>query len=54
MNPMDLQTVAKKVKSSTYTCKKDFSADLDLIWSNCLLYNTHPDSPYRKVNIMIK
>ena len=36
-NPMDLATMTKKLP--LYRDTKQFHADLDLIWSNCLLYN---------------
>ena len=42
---MDLGTVLKKVKSHVYKAKSDFKADIDLIWDNCLLYNTSTVSP---------
>ena len=38
-NPMDLQTVMKKVKQKQYKSKLEFRDDLELIWSNCLTYN---------------
>ena len=38
-NPMDLQTMRKKVKQRHYKSKKEFKDDLDLIWSNCFTYN---------------
>ncbi|OCH89427.1 hypothetical protein OBBRIDRAFT_819742 [Obba rivulosa] len=38
-NPMDLQTMLKKVKQKQYKSKKEFKDDLDLIWSNCFTYN---------------
>jgi hypothetical protein len=38
-NPMDLQTMAKKVKQKQYKSKAQFRDDLELIWSNCLVYN---------------
>lgn len=41
-NPMDLSTLMKKVKAGSYHSKKAFADDLDLIWSNCLIYNSHP------------
>jgi len=44
---MDLSTVLKKVKAFQYSSKEDFVVDLDLIWDNCLLYNSSPDSLYR-------
>jgi hypothetical protein len=53
-HPMDLSTVTKKLKSLLYVSKKDFTQDLDLIWSNCLLYNTIPDNPYRNHAIMMR
>lgn len=39
--PMDLGTVLKKVKAGSYKTKTQFSDDLELIWSNCLLYNSY-------------
>ncbi|GAA5978534.1 hypothetical protein JCM11641_007977 [Rhodosporidiobolus odoratus] len=45
--PMDLATLLKKVKQQTYRTKKAFADDIDLIWSNCLLYNSHPNHPLR-------
>ncbi|GAA6051283.1 hypothetical protein JCM3770_006794 [Rhodotorula araucariae] len=46
--PMDLGTLLKKVKQQSYRTKKAFAEDLDLIWSNCLLYNSHPNHPLRQ------
>ena len=37
---MDLSTVLKNVKNQKYKSKAEFGADLDLIWENCLLYNS--------------
>lgn len=37
-NPMDLGTMEKKLM--VYGNLLDFKADLDLIWNNCLQYNT--------------
>ena len=42
--PMDLGTVLKKVKTQQYKDKKSFADDLNLIWDNCLEYNTWPVS----------
>ncbi|SCV68560.1 BQ2448_681 [Microbotryum intermedium] len=47
-HPMDLATLAKRVKQQMYRTKKAFADDLDLIWSNCLLYNSHPGHPLRR------
>jgi Bromodomain len=38
-NPMDMQTMLKKVKQKQYKSKREFKDDLDLIWSNCYTYN---------------
>ncbi|TPX36352.1 hypothetical protein SmJEL517_g01577 [Synchytrium microbalum] len=46
--PMDLGTMTKNLKNKLYLSKQDFSDDLYLIWSNCMLYNTWPESPFRK------
>lgn len=39
---MDLQTMQKKVKTHVYKNKQEFSSDLNLIWDNCLTYNSDP------------
>ena len=44
-NPMDLQTMLKKVKQKQYKSKRDFKDDLDLIWSNCFTYNQQEVNP---------
>jgi len=41
-HPMDLQTMGRKVKSKAYLTKKAFADDLNLIWDNCLTYNSDP------------
>ncbi|KAK0231399.1 hypothetical protein IW262DRAFT_1343900 [Armillaria fumosa] len=43
-NPMDLQTMTRKVKVKSYKSKREFQDDLDLIWTNCYTYNgdNHP------------
>ncbi|KAI9507752.1 hypothetical protein F5148DRAFT_1202423 [Russula earlei] len=46
-NPMDFQTMLKKVKQKQYKSKKDFKDDLDLIWSNCFQYNATENHPLR-------
>ncbi|KAI5478540.1 transcriptional activator SPT7 [Pseudohyphozyma bogoriensis] len=46
--PMDLATLMKRVKSQMYRTKQSFADDLNLIWDNAFLYNTHPDHPLRK------
>ncbi|KAF8532180.1 hypothetical protein JB92DRAFT_3104283 [Gautieria morchelliformis] len=46
-HPMDLATMLKHVKARKYKSKKEFAADLGLIWKNCLKYNTGPDHVLR-------
>lgn len=52
--PMDLGTVLKKLKALAYQSKAQFAADLYLIYSNCLTYNSDPSSVYRKHAIAMK
>jgi transcriptional activator SPT7 len=47
-HPMDLGSMQKKVKSGQYKTKKQFAHDLNLIWDNCLLYNSDPTHPLRR------
>ncbi|KAI5290577.1 Transcriptional activator spt7, partial [Ascosphaera acerosa] len=47
-HPMDLGSMTKKLKNMTYKSKAEFVNDLNLIWSNCLSYNTNADHPLRK------
>ena len=42
--PMDLQTMGKKLKALEYPSKAAFVADLQLIYDNCFQYNTDPVS----------
>ena len=46
-SPMDLGTMARKLKSMQYRGKIEFARDLKLIWDNCLYYNSDPASIYR-------
>ncbi|MCJ1404632.1 Transcriptional activator spt7 [Xylographa trunciseda] len=41
-HPMDLSTMTKKLKAVQYKSKQEFVGDLNLIWQNCLTYNTDP------------
>lgn len=45
--PMDLSLMTRKLKGLQYNSKEEFANDLELIWSNCLAYNTDPKSPFR-------
>ncbi|KAG6853732.1 hypothetical protein C0991_001866 [Blastosporella zonata] len=46
-NPMDFGTMLKKVKGRQYKSKREFKDDLELIWSNCLIYNAAENHPLR-------
>ncbi|KAF9922667.1 hypothetical protein FBU30_007213 [Linnemannia zychae] len=41
-NPMDLSTIDKKLKGRKYETVDDFVSDVNLIFSNCYLYNGPP------------
>ncbi|KAG0286565.1 hypothetical protein BGZ97_007382, partial [Linnemannia gamsii] len=41
-NPMDLSTVEKRLKMRKYEAVDDFVSDINLIFSNCYLYNGPP------------
>jgi transcriptional activator SPT7 len=47
---MDLSTMLRNVKSGRYKTKADFVTDLDLIWDNCLYYNSQEVRPYLRPN----
>ncbi|KAF8636847.1 hypothetical protein AX17_003221 [Amanita inopinata Kibby_2008] len=53
-NPMDLQTMLKKVKQKQYKSKREFQDDLDLIWSNCFTYNAAENHPLRQCTKRLK
>ncbi|KAJ7215027.1 hypothetical protein GGX14DRAFT_518637 [Mycena pura] len=53
-NPMDLQTMLRKVKQKQYKSKREFKDDLDLIWSNCLTYNATESHPLRQCAIRLQ
>ncbi|KAL4810533.1 hypothetical protein BDV18DRAFT_131217 [Aspergillus unguis] len=53
-HPMDLGTMTKKLKALQYKSKQDFVDDLNLIWSNCLKYNTNPEHFLRKHAMYMK
>ena len=46
--PMDIGTMIKRLKQLQYKSKKEFVDDLNLIWANCLKYNSEPAHPLRK------
>jgi len=46
--PMDIGTMLKKLKTFQYKSKKEFVDDLNLIWQNCLRYNTDKNHHLRK------
>ncbi|KAI8901151.1 hypothetical protein BC833DRAFT_536072 [Globomyces pollinis-pini] len=38
-NPMDLRTLAENIESNKYQTVEEFTNDVNLIWTNCRLYN---------------
>ena len=38
-NPMDLGTIANKIKKKEYLTHYSFVHDLNLVWDNCIFYN---------------
>lgn len=46
-NPMDLGTMMRNVRQGRFKSKAQFMRDLDLIWDNCLTYNSEPVRPER-------
>lgn len=46
---MDLGTMTKKLKNLAYKSKTEFVTDLNLIWDNCLKYNTEMTHPLRRL-----
>ncbi|KAG8996893.1 Transcriptional activator spt7 [Tulasnella sp. 427] len=53
-HPMDLGTMSKNIKSNRYKNKAEFAADLNLIWDNCLTYNSRPDHPIRRQALFMR
>ncbi|KAJ3748436.1 SAGA complex protein [Lentinula detonsa] len=53
-NPMDFQTMGKKLKARQYKSKKEFKDDLDLIWSNCCTYNSTEGHHLPKAALRLK
>ena len=42
-NPIDMETINKRIKSKVYKTLEEFSADVNLMFDNCKLYN-NPNS----------
>ncbi|KAF8342661.1 uncharacterized protein EI90DRAFT_3029785 [Cantharellus anzutake] len=53
-HPMDLGTMTKKVKTHVYKTQREFVDDLNLIWDNCLKYNTDPAHPLRRSTVFMR
>ena len=52
-NPMDLETLAAKVKRNEYISLEAFKKDVQLIFDNCRLYNT-PETGYYKCAVLLE
>mmetsp|Transcript_22112 Transcript_22112/g.44871 ORF Transcript_22112/g.44871 Transcript_22112/m.44871 type:complete len:469 (-) Transcript_22112:235-1641(-) len=44
--PMNLAYIQKKVNDKSYETLQEFVEDVDLIVTNCLKFNDHPENPY--------
>ncbi|KAJ3350756.1 Transcriptional activator spt7 [Allomyces javanicus] len=53
-NPMDFTRMRNKMLQFEYKSKNDFLKDLDLIYTNCMTYNSHPESVYRTFGTLLK
>nr|POE46861.1 bromodomain-containing factor 1 [Quercus suber] len=51
--PMDLSTMAQKLKQGQYTKASEFKKDFDLMIDNCLLFN-NPPNPVRDLAIAMR
>lgn len=51
--PMDLSTLQKNLQMGVYRTPMEFRADLDLIWSNCCIFNAD-DSIYYKEAVRLR
>lgn len=51
--PMDFGTIKKKLTYNVYHKAKDFTDDMNLVFSNCTLYNGL-DNPYGKTALELK
>ncbi len=51
---MDLGTMTKKLKATTYRSKQEFVDDINLIWANCLRYNTDPNHLLRRKAVVMR
>ncbi len=45
-HPMDMSTIKKKLKLNNYMTIQDVMSDLQLVWSNCKLYNQEGSEIY--------
>jgi hypothetical protein len=51
--PMDLGTIGDKLSSGQYAKVSQFLDDLELVWSNCLLYNP-PEDPISEWAVLLR
>ena len=50
-SPMDLGAILDKVDRGVYTSLESFTRDIELVFSNCIQYNSLA-SPYTKVSLL--
>lgn len=52
--PMNLTYIRQKVQGSKYSALSEFFEDIELVISNCLLYNNDPSNPYHQAANLLK
>eukprot|EP00039_Didymoeca_costata_P024071 m.9173 g.9173 ORF g.9173 m.9173 type:complete len:1871 (+) comp4018_c0_seq1:196-5808(+) len=50
LRPMDLGTIANRLKNSEYTCVEEFNRDVRTVWANAHIYN-EPDSELNRIAV---
>lgn len=51
---MDLSTMTRKLKGLQYKSKQEFVEDLNLIWANCLKFNSSPEHFLRRHALIMR
>ena len=49
---MDLQTVSQRLEAGVYATVADLKAEIDLIWSNAILFNTRESAVGKQAEVM--
>lgn len=49
-HPMDLGTIKSNLEAGKYSSKEEVAADIRLVWTNCMLYNTDGSEVSKKIS----